>query len=143
MFTLARSEQIHLPPTRRKRSCVLAAHTKQNILGDVAEINANAAAIRAAVFTDLMPDDVRLVGKTPSLHHRDSIGQQCIWAPQVEMRCWRKNLRHRQSSDLVKLHRAVAREPLVLGRHFSGLVDELPGRIGENRREAALTDKPK
>ena len=48
-----------------------------------------------------------------------------------------RELFDRQRHDLVELHCAVARQPLVLRRNFSGLVGELPRRIGKNGRETA------
>jgi hypothetical protein len=56
-------DKIHLTTPRRKRSGVLAAHPEQNQLGDVPEIEPDAATIGAAIFPDFMPNDVRLVSK--------------------------------------------------------------------------------
>src|SRR5262249_60536386 len=38
-----------------------------------------------------------------------------------------------------ELHRAVARQALVLGRNLAGLVSELPRRIGEDGGKAATS----
>jgi hypothetical protein len=44
----------------------------------------------------------------------------------------------RQRHDLVERHSAVTRQAPVLGRDLSGLVDELPGRIGQDGGEASV-----
>lgn len=41
----------------------------------------------------------------------------------------------RKRANLVELHRAVAIEPLMLGRDLSGAILKLPWRIGENGAE--------
>src|SRR4051794_19271735 len=64
MLALARRQQIHLPPSRRQRPGILAADPEQDQFGDVAEVEADAAAVGAAVFPYLVPDDVGLVGKS-------------------------------------------------------------------------------
>src|SRR5690242_21914931 len=51
------------------------------------------------------------------------------------MRCRRRDLGYWKRADLIELHRAVARQSLVLGSNFSSLVRELPGRISEDRLE--------
>jgi hypothetical protein len=42
-----------------------------------------------------------------------------------------------QRHDVIELHRAIARQPFVLRRDFSGLVGELPWWIGKDGRESA------
>lgn len=81
MLALARREQIHLPPPGRERARVLSAHAKQNILGNVAEIEPNAAPVRSAVLANLVPNDIRFVSETPRLQHSDALGQQSVGAP--------------------------------------------------------------
>src|SRR5262245_16631744 len=66
MLALARRQQIHLPPSRRQRARVLAAHAEEKQLGHVAEIEADPAAIGAAVLAHLVPDDVGLVAEAPT-----------------------------------------------------------------------------
>jgi hypothetical protein len=57
------------------------------------------------------------------------------------MRCRHSELLDWQGHDLVELHRTIARQPLVFRRDFSGLVGELPRRIGKDGREAAALRK--
>src|SRR5262245_35379345 len=92
MLPLARRQQIHLPPPRRQRARVLAAHAEQNQLRYVAEIEADTAAVRAAVLAHLVPDDVGLVAETPGLHHREALGQERVRAPQIKVRGRRREL---------------------------------------------------
>src|SRR6185437_7747477 len=49
------------------------------------------------------------------------------------MRGRSSDLGHRQRTDLVELHRTVARQSLVLRGYLPGLVGELPRWIGEDR----------
>src|SRR5262249_35836397 len=55
VLALARRQEIHLPPSRRQRACVLAAHAEEKQLGHVAEIKADPAAVRTAVLAHLVP----------------------------------------------------------------------------------------
>src|SRR5262245_30701687 len=108
MLALARRQQIHLPPSRRERACVLAAHAEQNELGHVAEIETDRAAVRAAILAHLVPDDVGLVAETPRLHHRQAVGQERVRAPEIEMRPVGRYICNRQRHDLCEGHGAIA-----------------------------------
>src|SRR5262249_15670645 len=140
VLALARRQQIHLPPSRRQRARVLATHAEQNELGHVAEIEADPAPARPPILAPLVPDDVGLVAEAPCLHHREPVGQERVRAPQIEVRSRRGELVDRQRHDLRERHGAITRQAPVLGRDLSGLVDELPRRIGEDGAEAALAD---
>src|SRR5262249_17974818 len=78
MLALARRQQVHLPPPRRERARVFAAHAEEDKLGHVAEIKADPAAVRAAVLAHLVPDDVGFVAEAPGLHHREAVGQERV-----------------------------------------------------------------
>ena len=101
MLALARRQQIHLPPPRRERARVPAAHAEQQQLGHVAEIEADPAAVRTAVLADLVPDDVGLVAEPPRLHHREALRQERVRAPQIEVRSRRGEFFNWQRHDLV------------------------------------------
>src|SRR5262249_1217240 len=101
VFTLARGQQIYLPPSRCERAGVRTTHAEQDKLGYVAEIEADTAAIRTAVRADFVPDDVGLVGKAPRLHQREALGQQRVRAPQIEVRSRRRDCRDRQRLNLL------------------------------------------
>src|SRR6266700_921675 len=90
MLALSCCKQVYLPPSGRKCARVLAAHTEQDQLCDVAEIETNSASIRAAVLAHLMPDDVGLVGEAPRLHDSKAFGQHCVGAPEIQMRSGRR-----------------------------------------------------
>jgi hypothetical protein len=137
MLALARGQQIDLSPSRREGAGVLAADAEQDQFGDVAEVEADAAAVRAAVLADLVPDDVGLVGEAPRLHHGEAIGQHRVGAPQIKVRRRCRYLRNRERADLAELHGAIARQTLVLRSYLPGLVGELPGRVGKDGRKAA------
>src|SRR5262245_60888179 len=67
VLALARRQQIHLPPSRRQRARVLAAHAEQQELSHVAEIEADPAPVGAAILAHLVPDDVRSEEHTSEL----------------------------------------------------------------------------
>ena len=64
MFALARRQQVHLSSSRSQRAGVLAAHTEQNQFGDIAEVEADAAAVRAAILPNFVPNDIGLDRKS-------------------------------------------------------------------------------
>src|ERR1044072_1261715 len=141
MLTLSRCEQIHLPTARRESSRILAADPEQNQLRDISELETDASSIRAAVFTNLVPNDIRFVVEAPRFHHREAFRQQRVRTPQIKVRRIGSDVAHRQGPNLVELHRSVARKALVLRRYFAGLVCELPRRIGEDRAEPSSPGK--
>src|SRR5215469_7213795 len=109
MLALARGEQIDLPPSGRERTRILALHAEQDQLGHVAKVESDAAAIRAAVLADLVPDDVGFVGEAPGFHDRQTFRQQRIGTPEIEMRLCCRNLPDWELLDLLERQRAIAR----------------------------------
>jgi hypothetical protein len=138
VLTLARRQEIHLPPPWRECARILAAHAEENELGHVAEIETDPAAIWAAVRADFEPDEIGLVGKAPRLHHREAVGQERIRDPQIKVRRRRRELLDRQHHNLRKRHRGVTAQPAMLGRDLPGLVGKLPRRVGENGAKASM-----
>src|SRR5262245_43237103 len=141
MLALARCQQVHLPPPRREGAGVLAAHTEQDQLSDIAEIETDSAPVRAAVFPYLVPDDVGFVCEAPRLQDSEPLGQHGVRAPEIQMRSGRSKLTDRKRHDLVELHRAVTRQALVLWPDLAGLVGELPGRVSEDRAKMSTSCK--
>src|SRR5262245_17417643 len=139
MLALAGGEKIHLPTARRKRARIPALDAEQDQFGHVAEVEADAAPVGAAVLAHLVPDEVGLVGEAPRLHHGKTFRQQGVRAPQIKVRYRRRDLPHRQRHDLIETERAIARQTPVLGRDLAGLVGELPGRVRQDGCEAPLT----
>jgi hypothetical protein len=72
MLPLARSKIIHLRAARIQCPSVFASNAKQENFSDVPEIEADTTTVRAAVFANLMPDNIALVLKTPRLHHLET-----------------------------------------------------------------------
>ena len=128
---------IDLPATGTERSRVLPAHAKQDKLRDIAEIEADTTAVGAAVFADLVPDDIGLVGEAPRLHRGETIREESIRHPQVEMGSFLGDVAHGERQDLLDRHGGVAPQAFMLGGHLPGAVLKPPGRIGENCREFA------
>jgi hypothetical protein len=85
VLALALGDQVHLAAARRERAVVLAAHAEQHELGDLAEVEADAPAVRAAVAARLEPDEVGLVVEAPGGHHAQALGEQRVRHPEVEV----------------------------------------------------------
>ena len=62
---------------------VAAAGAEQDDLGDVAEVEADAAAVGAAVLADLVPDEVRLVLEAPGFEDAEAVGKERVRDPEV------------------------------------------------------------
>src|SRR6266849_8753367 len=120
MLALSSCQQIHLAPSLRQRARILAIHAEQDQFRDVAEVEAHATAIRAAVFANLVPDKVGLVAKAPSLHDCQSFRQQCVWAPQIKMRFEGRYLAHRKRFDVLKPQGVMLREELIDEGNYNG-----------------------
>src|SRR6516165_9815239 len=85
MLALARRDQIDLAPPRGERART-SQGSKQTQLCHAAEIEADAATIRAAVLPDLVPYDNRLVLESPAVHDHERFRQQRIRRPEIKMR---------------------------------------------------------
>src|ERR1700719_4098772 len=118
MLTFSRREHIHLSSPRLERSHT-ATHTKQDQLGHVSEIKANTTTVWPSIFADFEPNDVRLVGKAPCLHDAQTLHQQSVWNPQIQMGARRGEISDRQVHYLLQFHRRVAQEATVLRRYFT------------------------
>ena len=81
--------------TRRKRSRILAPHSKKNQFGDVAKIESDSTPVGPAVFADLVPDEIGLVLETPRMHDGKAFRKKCIWAPKIQMRRRSAYISHR------------------------------------------------
>ena len=65
MFTFAGCHEIYLTTTRTKSPGVGSSNTEQHHLCDVAEIEADSPSIGSPIFANLVPNQVRLVSKSP------------------------------------------------------------------------------
>jgi hypothetical protein len=74
VLALRNPNDIDLSSAGRQRS-ESTANAKEHQFGCVPKIETNTSAIRPTVFANLMPDYVRLVSETPSLHHRQSFSK--------------------------------------------------------------------
>ena len=92
MLTLSGRDIIHLRPSWTECPGVFAPNAEQNQFGHVSEIEPDPAAVGTAVLSDFVPDDVRLVCKSPFLHHLNALRQEGIWDPEVEMALRRGDL---------------------------------------------------
>src|SRR5205823_5637333 len=68
VLALAARQQIDLAPARSTCARVLAVHTEQNELGNVAKVETDATAVRAAVPSYLVPNEIRFVLESPRAH---------------------------------------------------------------------------
>src|SRR5579883_345055 len=96
MLSLASRQQVHLASSRRQRTRVLAADTKQNEFGHVPKIEADASAVRPAVLSDLMPDNIGLISEAPGLQNLEPLRQQRVWTPKIQVRSRSGQFAHRK-----------------------------------------------
>ncbi len=73
VLPLAGLDHVDLAPCGAQRAH-RSPHPKQDELSDVAEVEANAAAVGPAVLASLGPNDVGDVPKAPGLHDRHPVG---------------------------------------------------------------------
>lgn len=73
MFTLSGHQNVYLcsPWLQRPHT---ASNAKQEEFCYIAKIEAYTASIRSTMFAYIIPDDIRLTGKNPSLHDLQPIG---------------------------------------------------------------------
>src|SRR5271157_2312623 len=114
---------------------MLATNSEQNQFRNIAEIKADAATIRAAVFTYLVPNNVALVGESPLFHDGQAVRQKRIWHPEIKVRGLLSYVANRQSLYLFQRHCAVTAEAPMLRRYFAGAILKPPWRISQNRGE--------
>src|SRR5580704_14700537 len=132
MLALSRRKKIDLSAARLERARILALHAEQQNLRHIAKIKPDAAAIRAPVFPDFVPDDVGLVEKSPCSQDRQALRQQRIWDPKIEMRDTRRDVANRQLFDFLKTQCFISIQPSMFGSDFAGLVIESPWWISQN-----------
>ena len=101
VLALAGGEEVHLGAAGGEGAGVLSADAEQDHLRDVAEVEADAAAVGAAVLPDLVPDEVGLVAEAPGSHDRQPLGQERIGDPQVEVGDVGGDPLHRQGADVL------------------------------------------
>lgn len=78
MLTLHRLDHVDLTSARIERSGILATDAEQQQFRDVAEVKADSAAIGAPILTHLVPDNIRNIAETPSIHNAQTTGQERI-----------------------------------------------------------------
>jgi len=101
VLLLAADEHVHLAPPRRQRAQA-PADAEQQQLSHVAEVEAHAAAIRPTILPNLVPDNIGLVTKTPGTHDFETLRQQRVGAPKVEVALRRRDSGDRQAGDLLE-----------------------------------------
>ena len=118
-------EQVDLPPPRLEGT-QMAAYSEQEQFRDVAEVETNSPAIRPAVLADFKPNKIRFIDEAPGLHDPQTLRQQSVGRPQVEMAFRQGPVLDRQGHDLLQAQGAVARR-----RRCSGAI--LPVRLAKRQ----------
>jgi len=101
------------------------------------KIEPNTAPIRAAIFPDLVPNNIRFVFESPLSHYRQAFGKKRVRAPHIQVRFFLRIFSDGELADFLETHRLVPMQSSVFGSDFSRPVDEAPGRIDENSRECS------
>lgn len=95
----------------------------------IAEIEANAPSVRRTILADFFPNNIPFIRNPPSLHNRQTIGQERIGYPKIQVAFCGGYLGDGQGLDFLKLHGFITVQPLMLRRNLPGSVLESPGRI--------------
>jgi hypothetical protein len=143
MFPLLRCQEINLATTGRKRARVGSTNAKENEFGHIPKVEPHSSPIGPPVLSDLVPYNIAFVVEAPRLQYANSIRQQRVGYPQVQVRGIRRHVVDGQCGDFVKLHCAIASQALMFRRHLSGAVLKLPRRIRKNRVEFLLRTRIK
>ena len=144
MLTLHGADNVHLRTGGGKRAVgrAVLADAKQQHFRYVAEVKADAAAVRSAVLADFFPDNVCLVLKPPCVHNSKTVRKQGVGYPQIQMRFFACNICDGKRLDIIERHGFVSCQPLVLGRNLAGAVLKLPRRIGIDGIKFLTRSKP-
>ena len=132
VFALHRLNDIDLTSSGRKCPCILSAYPEENNFRGVAEIEANATSIGAAVFSDFMPDDVAFVLKSPRCHHAQPFGKERIRNPKVQVGRFDTDTSNRKVTNCVEGHCVITVEALMFWRNLPRLILELPRWVGQD-----------
>ena len=134
MFAFSRRDNIGLPPTRGSRTQG-TSHAKQYQFRYVAKVEANTSPIGSAVLAYLVPNKIGLVGESPTTHDLKPLKYECIRNPKIEMASLPCELSYRQFHYLLKGHRRIPAQSLVLRRHLASSVLKTPRRIRQYSSE--------
>jgi len=134
VFFLTTDQDVDLPPAGRERP-ETSFHSEQQKLSNVAEVEPHSAAIRPAIFSHLVPNEIGLVLEPPRLHHFQPLGEQGVGAPQIKVALLGRECTDRECPDLRETQSLIPAQALVFGRDLAGAIGEPPGRIDEYRRE--------
>jgi len=131
VFLLPGSQHVHLRTPRLQRP-QRTFDAEQQHFRHVAEIEPDAASIRAAVLPDFVPDDVRFVRKAPLLHDLQGFRQQGVRTPQVQVARLLGVSADGEIADFLEAHRAIATEPAMFGGHLARAILKSPRRIDQD-----------
>ncbi len=120
------------------KSTHVPANSKKDEFCDISEVETHTPSIRTAVFPNLVPNHVRLVGEPPPLHHFKAFRDKGIGNPQIEMGLSRRKAVNREFENLLQCHRWVTQKALMFGGHFPGAIRKSPRRVCKNGRERPL-----
>jgi hypothetical protein len=81
VLSLLRLQNVDLAPTRGKGPCVLSPDPEQDKLGRVAEVEADAAAVRLSILADLVPYEICFVFESPGTKDLQALLEECIRYP--------------------------------------------------------------
>ena len=100
VLALARVNHVDLTASRGERACVLAPHAKQQKFSGISEVEADASTIGPSVLANLVPNEIGLVLETPRCQHLESVRQQSVGHPEVQMSSVAAHLGNGQGTDL-------------------------------------------
>lgn len=137
MLALSRGKQIDLPSARGQRAHP-ALDAEQQQFRDVSEVKPHPAPVRPAIFSDLVPHEVRFIGEAPGFHDHEALAQEGIGHPQIQVGRFLDVGRDGKFADFRGRHRAVAAESAMLRGDFARPVLKPPRRVREDRGKTAV-----
>ena len=80
-----RPNEIDLRTGWSQRPKIVAPDPEKENFGHITEIETDSSSIRAAILPHLFPNDISLILKSPRFHNSQTIRQESIGNPKVQM----------------------------------------------------------
>lgn len=143
MFPLSRREIVDLCSACLQCASVFSSYAKEDQFGDVSEIKTDTSAVRTAVFSNFVPDNIAFISKPPCLHNRQPVRQQGVGNPQIQVACVGGSSSDGKEFDIFHCHGSISCQPFMFRSHLACSVLELPWRIGKDSSKFAVTHQLK
>jgi hypothetical protein len=103
VFSLTGRNHVNLAASRTKCSSISSSDTEENKLGHIAEIKSDASTVGSPVLSDLVPNEIRLVGESPTFQDRQTFRKEGVWDPEIEVGHVFAEIRNRQRHYVIEV----------------------------------------